>query len=61
MAPFEIEKQLFLSKLKGEIEKRKTSLQNGIVYPNGFQNKKVWDEIKRLKNVFNEEYNLILF
>lgn len=49
LAPFEIEKQLFLSKLKGEIEKRKTSLQNGIVYPNGFQNKKVWDEIKRLK------------
>lgn len=61
LSPFEINKQDLLFKLKGEIEKRKTSLQNGIVYPNGYQNKKVWDELNRFKDLFKEEYNLILF
>lgn len=61
LSPFEIEKQNILNRLKEEIEKRKTSLQNGVVYPNGYHNKKVWDELMRFKNVFKEEYNLILF
>lgn len=61
LSPFKIDEQFLLSKLEAEIVKRKTTLQNGIVYPNGYQNKKVWDEITRLKNVFREEYNLILF
>lgn len=61
LAPFKIDTQFFLLKLKAEMVKRKTTLQNGVVFPNGCQNKKVWDEIIRLKNVFREEYNLILF
>lgn len=61
LSPFEIDKENLLLRLKEEIEKRKTSLQNGVVYLNGYQNKKVWDELKRFKNVFKEEYNLILF
>lgn len=61
LAPFKIDTQFFLLKLKAEMVKRKTTLQNGVVYPNGYQNKKVWDEIIRLKDVFREEYNLILF
>lgn len=61
LSPFEIDKQDFITKLKEEIEKRKTSLQNGIVYPNGYHNKKAWEELKRFKDVFKEEYNMILF
>lgn len=59
LSPFEIEKQNLLFKLNREIEKRKTSLQNGVVYPNGYQNKKAWDELMHFKNVFKEEYHLI--
>ena len=61
LSPFTIDKHGYLFKIKGEIEKRKASLQNGIVYPNGYENENAWNELKRLKDVFKEEYNLILF
>lgn len=61
LSPFALDKQDFLFKIKGEIEKRKVSLQNGIVYPNGYKNENAWNELKRFKDVFKEEYNLILF
>lgn len=61
LSPFVIEKQKILVKLKEEIEKRKTLIQNGIDYPNGYQNKKAWQELERFNNVCKEEYNLTLF
>lgn len=61
LSPFEMDKQNILKKLKGEIERRKASIQNGIIYPNGYQNEKAWDELERFKKVFKVEYNLVLF
>lgn len=61
LSPFQIEKVELLSKLKGEIDKRKLQIQNGITYPNGYKNKNAWEELERFNSVCKEEYDLALF
>ena len=61
LSPFIISKQKILKELKVEIEKRKESIQLGVVYPSGYKNNKAWDELLRFKKIFKEEYDLVLF
>jgi hypothetical protein len=35
--------------------------KQGIIYPSGFVNNKVWNDIERFNRVFQEEYNLKMF
>lgn len=61
LSPFCIDKKEIISKLSGEISKRKSKMQDGIIYPNGYKNNAAWNEIERFNNVWKEEYNISFF
>lgn len=61
LSPFIINKNIILKRLSEEIEKRKPNIKNGIAYPSGYKNTKVWEELERINMVCKEEYHVLLF
>lgn len=61
LSPCVIEKNFILEKLGKEMEKRKSTIKNGIIYPSGYKNLKAWEEIERFNMVCKEKYQVSLF
>jgi hypothetical protein len=61
LSPFIMDKNTILKRLGEEIEKRKPYFKNGIIYPSGYKNTKVWEELERFNMVCKEEYQVLLF
>lgn len=61
LSPFTMDKSTILKRLGEEIEKRKPNIRDGIIYPSGYKNTKVWEELERFNMVCKEEYHVLLF
>lgn len=61
ISPFKLNMTSILPNIKLEVEKRMDVFKQGIIYPSGFANNKVWNDIERFNRVFQEEYNIKLF
>lgn len=60
LSPFKTNFSEIIPKLKIQLNVRRVEFQNGVIYPDGFEKKKVWDEIERLDKVCKEEYLITL-
>ena len=60
IAPFILSKDLIVKELKDKLKERKGYISEGIKYPNGCTNTKAKTEIERFRNVFKEEYNVVI-
>lgn len=61
MSPFMIERENIIQKMREELNKRKNSITEGIVYPSQYVNKNAWNELERFNIVCKEEYGVMLF
>ncbi len=61
LSPFKMNMSLILPKIKNEIKRRSETLKKGIEYPNGFYQKRAWEEIERFKYVCKIQYGIDLF
>lgn len=61
ISPFKLDITSILPNIKLEVENRMKEFKQGIIYPSGFVNNKVWNDIERFNRVFQEEYNLKMF
>jgi len=60
IAPFKMNTEKILKRLKKELQDRKTSFQNGLRLPNGYVKKSIWEELVRFDQVAKEEYGINL-
>lgn len=61
LSPFKLNMTPILANIKFEVEKRKKEFKQGIIYPSGFTNSNIWNDIERFNRVSQEEYNIKLF
>lgn len=61
ISPFKLNMITILSNIKLEVENREAEFKQGIIYPSGFVNNNVWNDIERFNHVLKEEYNIKLF
>ena len=60
ITPFKMELGKILNQLKIELSRRKTDIQSGVSYPNGYIKLSAWDELMRLNHVCQEEYQIAI-
>lgn len=60
LSPFIADFGEVIPKLKQQLNIRKEEFQKGLIYPDGFEKKNVWDEIERLNRVCIEQYETSL-
>ena len=61
LSPFKLNVITILPNIKLEVEKRKEEFKQGLIYPSGFTNNSVWNDLERFNRVTQEEYNIRLF
>lgn len=61
LSPFKMDMSRILPKLGEEIVNRRTNIEKGIIYPDGFIMTVAWDEIERYRCICDEEYGVRLF
>lgn len=60
IAPFVLSQNLIVKKLKDRLKEREGYISEGIKYPSGCTNTKAKAEIERFRDVFKEEYNVVI-
>lgn len=60
IAPFILTQNLIVKKLKDRLKEREGYISEGIKYPSGCTNTKAKTEIERFRDVFKEEYNVVI-
>ena len=60
-APFQIDAMKLVKRLQQIIPERKESIKKGVYFPDGMIHQGVWEEIERVKVVFQEDYSIKLF